>query len=210
MRLQALPLLLLLVAVSSFAQDTNFSTGPQYLVTSENAMFLRSIATPSLNLSAQTLAGTTEVPSPVEIPALASAENTVYLHDVYWGEHRPEESFVPRLEPPSMAPDQTAWYMNYVANQTAAPSQLLVAESAESSDSSPQLAPGPNVIELTGGPLPANLPTSMFDPGVTGTINVESLPQRGYGVSLGEVAAYWKAHKRHSSHVITEEDLRHK
>ena len=210
MRLQALPLLLPLVVVSSFAQDTNFSTGPQYLVTTENPMFLRSIATPSLNLSAQTLAGTTEVPSPIQVPALAPGENVVYLHDVYWGEHRPEESFVPRLEPPGMAPDQTAWYMSYVANQNVAPSQVLVAERAESSASSPQLSAGADVIELTGGPLPANLPASMFDPGVTGMTNVDSLQQRGYGVSLGEVAAYWKAHKRNASHVITDEDLRQK
>ena len=210
MRLQNLPILLLLVVVTSFAQDTSFSTGPQYLVTTGNAMFLRSIATPSLNLSADTLAGTTEVPSPVEVPALASADTVVYLHDVYWGEHSPDESFVPRMEPPSMAPDQTAWYMNYVANQAAAPSQVPNAESPESATSSTELTTASNVIELTGGPVPTNLPASMFDQGVTGIINAESLQQHGYGVSLGELAAFWKAHKRHASHVITDEDLRRK
>jgi hypothetical protein len=209
MRLRNL-LLLLLLAVPLFAQDTNFSTGPQYLVTAGNPMFLRSIATPSLNLSAETLAGTTEVPTPVELPALAPAESVVYFHDVYWGEHNPDESFVPRLQPPTMTPDQTAWYMNYVANQAAAPSQLSNPESAESAASSSESTAGPKVIELTGGPLPTNLPASMFDPGVTGMTNPELLQQRGYGVSLGEVAAYWKAHKRHASHVITDEDLRRK
>jgi len=209
MRLRNLPILLLL-AVPLFAQDTSFSTGPQYLVTTGNPMLLRSIATPSLNLSAETLAGTTEVPTPVELPALASAENIVYLHDVYWGEHNPDESFVPRLQPPNMAPDQTAWYMNYVANQAAPPSQLSNPESTESAASSSELTAGPNVIELTGGPLPTNLPASMFDPGVTGMSNPELVQQRGYGVSLGEVAAYWKAQKRHASHVITDEDLRRK
>jgi len=209
MRLQNLPLLLLL-AVPTFAQDTSFSTGPQYLIPTGNPMFLRSIATPSLNLSAETLAGTTEVPSPVELPSLASAENIVYLHDVYWGEHNPEESFVPRLQPPNMAPDQTAWYMNYVANQVATPSQLPNPESAESAPSSSELTGGSTVIELTGTPLPVNLPASMFDPGVTGMTNPAVVEQGGYGLSLGEVAAYWKAHKRHTSHVITDEDLRRK
>jgi hypothetical protein len=209
MRLRNLPILLLL-AVPLFAQDTSFSTGPQYLVTTGNPMLLRSIATPSLNLSAETLAGTTEVPTPVELPALASPENIVYLHDVYWGEHNPDESFAPRLQPPTMAPDQTAWYMNYVANQVAPPSQLPNPESAESAASSSELTAGPNVIELTGGPLPTNLPSSMFDPGVTGMSHPELVQQRGYGVSLGEIAAYWKAHKRHASHVITDEDLRRK
>ena len=210
MRLPFLPVLLLVIVATSFAQDTSFSTGPQYLVTTETPMFLRSIATPSLNLSAQTLAATTELPSPVELPALAAAETVVYLHDVYWGDHSPDKSFVPRLEPPSMAPDQTAWYMNYVANQAAAPAQVPNVESAEAAAPSSELTTGPNVIELAGGPLPTNLPASMFDPGVTGTANAESVQQHGYGVSLGEVAAYWKAHKRHASHVITDEELRRK
>jgi hypothetical protein len=109
-----------------------------------------------------------------------------------------------------MAPDQTAWYMNYVANQTAASAQAPKIESAESGAASSEFTGAANVIELTGGALPTNLPASMFDPGVTGTASAESLQQRGYGVSLGEVAAYWKAHKRHASRVITDEDLRSK
>jgi hypothetical protein len=36
----------------SFAQDTNFSAGPQYLITTGSPEFLRPIATPSLSLDA--------------------------------------------------------------------------------------------------------------------------------------------------------------
>jgi hypothetical protein len=195
------------------AQDTNFSAGPQYLVPSGNAMFLRSIATPSLDLSTATLAGTTDVPSIVELPALASGENTVYLHDVYWGEHSPDASFVPLLQTPSMTPDQTAGYMNYVAGQGALALPGSYSETSESAVSPAlppsQLTAGGDVIELTGGPMPANLPTSIFDPGVTGIFNPESM-QHGYGLSLGEVAAYWKAHKRQAPRIFTDQDLRRK
>jgi hypothetical protein len=209
MRLKNLPVLLLLVVATSFAQDTNFPTGPQYLITTGNPMLLGPIATPSLNLSGETLAGTSEVPRPIEMPALAPVETFVYLHNVYWGERTPEEALAVRLQPPNMAPDQTAWYMDYVATQAAGGFPPPYAETDESVPTS-EFTAGANLIELTGGPVPANLPASLFEPGVTGVTNAESLQQRGYGVSLGEVAAYWKAHKRQASHVIRDEDLRQK
>src|SRR3974390_2083443 len=111
--------LTLLVGVSA-AQETNFPVGPQYLVTVENPMLLRPIATPSLSLGGAGLAGTSEVPSPVEVPAFAPDETVVYLQNVYWGDHQPEEVFSRRLEPPNMTPEQTAWYMNFVAGEAAA------------------------------------------------------------------------------------------
>ncbi len=43
-------LLITMVGISA-AQDTDFPVGPQYLVTSNSPMFLRSIATPSVSLS---------------------------------------------------------------------------------------------------------------------------------------------------------------
>ena len=162
MRLPCLPLLLLAFATSGFAQSTNFSSGPQYLVTSDNnPMFLRSIATPSLNLGGQTLAGTTDVQVPVVLPALAPTETVVYLHDVYWGEHSPDQSFVPQLAPPTMTADQTAWYMNYVANQPTAGSEALNPEPGESAPLSGSTGQS-SVIELSGGTVPANLPASLW------------------------------------------------
>ena len=215
MRLQNWPLLLLLVLLivvaASIAQDTSFPTGPQYLITTENPMLLRPIATPSLNLSGETLAGTSEVPRPMELPASASVEKNVYLHDVYWGDHPPEESLRLRLETPSMTPDQTAWYMNYVTSQAAAIFQAPYPEAGEAATSfAPQLTSASEAIELTGGSMPTNLPATIFDPGVTGMTDPQSLEQRGYGVSLGEVAAYWKVHRRHAPRVFTNQDVHRK
>ncbi|HTT22362.1 MAG TPA: hypothetical protein VMG82_25770 [Candidatus Sulfotelmatobacter sp.] len=214
MRLQCLPLLFLLVVGTSMAQETSFAVGPQYLITTENTMWLRPIATPSMNLGGGSLAGTSEVPSPVEVPAFAPPETIVYLNNVYWGDHTPEEVFAQRLEPPSMTADQTAWYMNYVASQTAAATQGSYTGSAETamvpspSAQTSELAGVSNIIELTGGPMPTNLPASIFDPGVTGTTDPQSLQQRG--LSLGEVAAFLRAHKRQGPRVFTNQDLRRK
>jgi hypothetical protein len=188
---------LLILAGISFAQDTNFPVGPQYLVTG-NPMLLQPIATPSLSLSGETFAGTSEVPRPVEIPAFAPIETVVYLDNVYWGEHDQAEVVARRMEPPSMTPDQTQWYMNAVASQA-------LPEAQQSTETAAFI--GPNVIELTGGPLPTNLPPSLTDVGVTGMTDSQSLLQRGYGLSLGEVAAYWKAHKRQAPRVFTNENL---
>jgi len=51
MRLTTVFCLLLTLTAIGAAQDTNFSVGPQYLVTVDSPMFLRPIATPSLSLS---------------------------------------------------------------------------------------------------------------------------------------------------------------
>ena len=52
MRFSGLLLLPFVLAGISFCQSTNFSVGPQYLITTESAQFLRPIATPSLSLNA--------------------------------------------------------------------------------------------------------------------------------------------------------------
>jgi hypothetical protein len=199
MYLQRFMVLLIALAGVSAAQETNFPIGPQYLVTVEDTMLLRPITTPSLSLSGGGLAGTSEVPRSLEIPTFAPDETVVYLQNVYWGDHHAEEVFARRLEPPTMTPEQTAWYMNFVASQTSV-SQASPMETGEA-------GVGPQVIELTGSPTPTNLPSSIFDTGVTGMNDPQSLLQRGYGLSLGEVAAYWKTHKRQAPHVFTNQDV---
>jgi len=52
MRLASLLILPVVLVGISFAQSTNFSVGPQYLITSPEPQFLRPIATPSLSLNA--------------------------------------------------------------------------------------------------------------------------------------------------------------
>jgi len=215
MRLQPFLVLLVVLVGTCSAQETNFPVGPQYLVTMGNPMLLRPIATPSLSLGEQTLAGTTEVPRPVELPTFAPDETIVYLGNVFWGDHQPEAVLSRRLEPPTMTADQTAWYMNYVASQAAA-AQASSPEMTEApaigapSTETAQAGAGPQVIELTGGPMPANLPSSILDTGVTGMTDPQALLQRGYGLSLGEVAAYWKTHKGQAPRVLTNQDLQRK
>ncbi|HYM74630.1 MAG TPA: hypothetical protein VE377_01525 [Candidatus Dormibacteraeota bacterium] len=69
-------------------------------------------------------------------------------------------------------------------------------------------APEPtSEIEINSAALPRNLPASLFDSGVTGMTDASSLRQRGYGVTLGEVAVYWKSHKRQAPRVFTNADV---
>jgi len=179
----------------SVAQDTNFPVGPQYLVTSGNPMLLRPIATPSMSLSGATSAGTSEVPSPVQFQPFAPVETVVYLGNVYWGEHKAEEVVARRVDTPSMAADQTSWYMNFVANQglqASAPST----ENLETSS-------GAAVIELSGG-ASSNVPASLMESGFLGASN---LAPSNAEVPLGDVATYWKSHRNVSARIYTNADV---
>jgi len=202
MRLDRALLPLFVLVGFSFAQDTNFSAGPQYLVTTGSPMLLRPIATPSLALgeaqSVAVSAGANETTAEQTAPSSASPSDS-FLGGVYWGEHKSTEIVGRRLETPSMAPSDTAWYMNSVASQ----SSVLTTVSAETAE-----APsGSSVIQLSSAQLPANLPSSILDVGVTGTANTESLLARGYGLPLGDVAAFWKSHKRGTHRVFTNSDV---
>jgi len=92
MRLSRMACLLLILSGFCLAQDTNFSTGPQYLMNFGSPLFLQPITTPSLSLSAPA------APIPAPVPA-APAENNAEtvttppatqihtdLPDIYWGE----------------------------------------------------------------------------------------------------------------------------
>ena len=194
--------LLALVGIS-FAQDTNFSAGPQYLVTTSSPMLLRPIVTPSLSLGeAQPVAVTVSAsettaeqfgPSPVK-------PSDSFLGIVYWGEHKPAEIVNRRMDTPSMTPSETAGYMNAIASQSAA---APITASAEAT----AVPSGSAVVELTGTQPRPDLPASILDVGVTGMTDARSLLARGYGLPLGDVAAYWKSHKRTAPRVFTNADV---
>ena len=201
MRLRSVAILILALAGSAFSQDTDFQVGPQYLITNGSSMTLRPIATPSLSLGvAQPFAANVSTIETLSetIPSAAAVPSQTFLSDVYWGEHKDNVSVGRRLETPSLTPSETAAYMNSVANQVAGVPPAPPEESPENL---------PVVVELTGGPSPSNLPTSIFDMGVTGTTSTQSLTVRGWGVPLGDVAAYWKSHRRTAPHVFTNADL---
>jgi len=202
MRLKYALALLPVLAGICFAQETNFPVGPQYLITNGTPLTIRPIATPSLSLgevhpfvadvnaTGQLAEQTASVPS---------APNDTFLGAVYWGEHKDAEIVARRLETPGMSASDTAFYMNYVAAQI---SQALAppAESVETPE-------GPSVIEIQGAELPPNLPASILDVGVTRMADSQFLMPHGYGVPLGDVAAYWKSHKRAAPHVFTNSDI---
>ncbi len=203
MRLRNALMVCLTFSGFALAQETNFPVGPQYLITNGSPISLRPIATPSLSLgeakpfeaairSTETLAE--------ETPSVPSAPSDLFLGTVYWGKHQDAEVIGRRLDTPSMTPSETALYMETVSTQVYGPP--LVPEQPTVT------VAGPSVIEIAGAELPPNLPSSIVDMGVTGMTNAQSLAVQGYGVPLGDVAAYWKVHKHTAPHVFTNSDVR--
>jgi hypothetical protein len=160
MRLASLLCLLFALAGIAAAQDTNFSTGPQYLITSSSPMFLHSIVTPSLSLEPS-------VPEIQTLPQIGPAA---------------EEQ--PVVANPELPPGANLFSIYYGAPVTTT-----------------------SVVEITSAELPRELPASIAEVGVTGLTTVQSLRERGYGIPLGDVAQYWKAHKRPAAHVYTNADV---
>jgi hypothetical protein len=202
MRSSYLVCLLLTLGGISAAQDTNFPAGPQYLITTASPLLLHSIATPSLSLgqALPSLSSVTQAEvAPVPAPSAISPSGT-FLGGVYWGEHKSSEIIGRRLETPSMTASETALYMEAVAN---ALRPVPVAIPVPATEVPARFS----LIELSTAQPPANLPPALFDAGVTGTADAESLRSRGYGVPLGDTAAFWKAHKGHASHTYTNSDI---
>jgi len=150
-------LFLLLCAVGVTAQDTNFATGPQYLIPPD-ATFLRPISTPSLSLN------TPLAPVPSEPETAQSVTNQMYVEN-------------PGLEHQA---DLFPIYYGY---------------------------PMVSTIELTSPSEAAPLPESLGNFGYINVTNAESLRALGYGIPLGDLAAYQKAHKLRAPRVYTNADI---
>lgn len=185
----------------SLAQDTNFPQGPQYLIVTGSPMFMRSIATPTLSFSSASsdpYNGTELAASQIASPSTTA--NNTFVGEVFWGERNPSEAMQPRISTPILTAEQTAFYTYATANGVAA------------ALSAPPVIPlelprGSTVIEITSAQMPPNLPPSIFDSGVSGMVDPQSLRDRGYGVSLGEFALQLRAHKRSATHAFTNDDL---
>jgi hypothetical protein len=201
MRLAPFFCLLLVLAGTAIAQDTNFPVGPQYLITTSSSMMLHPIATPSLSLGEALppppVVNAVETSSYETVPASAPSET--FLGGVYWGEHKPSEIIGRRLDTPSMTAGETAWYMNAVANQTPVP--------PKATETTAETATGSGLIEITSAEMPPALPAGFIDVGVTGMTDAESLRERGFGQPLGDSAAYWKTHKPHAVRTFTNRDI---
>lgn len=150
-------LLFALIGIGT-AQDTNFPTGPQYLITFDSPMFARTLATPSLSLDAPL---PDIQPLPEIVPVIG---NQPYI---------PNPVF-------DRQPDLLTIFYGYTM---------------------------PSVVELVSPESTPELPQSITDAGVTRMIDVTSLREWGYGVTLGETASFWKSHKPHAPHVYTNADV---
>ena len=62
-------------------------------------------------------------------------------------------------------------------------------------------------IEISSPELPRNLPSSFFDTGVTLLTDDRFLREQGFGSTLAEVAAQWRAHRPHASRLYTNRDI---
>lgn len=198
-----LSVVLFIVALTgfSFAQDTNFPQGPQYLSVTGSPMFMRSIATPIMTFSSTSSNpyNGTELAASQTVSPTTTANNT-FEGEVFWGERNPSEAMQPRISTPILTAEQTAFYTYATANGVAAALSAPPVIPLE-------LPTGSTVIEITSAQMPSNLPPSIFDTGVSSLVDPQSLRDRGYGVSLGEFAAQLRAHKRPATHVFTNDDL---
>jgi hypothetical protein len=153
---------------SAQSTDTNFSTGPQYLINpGSTPELLRSIATPSLSLFAPL--------APTASPEEGSGE--------------PHTPAFPDLQTQAQV-DQIYWGVSDVS---------VGAQSAENT-------PVSGEVELSSQSA-VSLPPSFFNAGVTGMMDAEALRESGYGVPLGDVAAFWKVNKRQATRAYTNADI---
>jgi hypothetical protein len=67
--------------------------------------------------------------------------------------------------------------------------------------------PMPPVVIVVSEEAPGEVPASLLDSGVVNIIDAQSAGQYGNGITLGEVANFWKTHKPHAPRVYTNADV---
>jgi hypothetical protein len=65
----------------------------------------------------------------------------------------------------------------------------------------------PEYVQNSAEAATAPTYSGIFNAGVTRIATAESLREHGYGASLAQIAAYWKAHKPHATRVYTDADI---
>lgn len=184
MRILVLPCFLLFLIGSAVAQDTNFSAGPQYLLTG-SPLLARSIATPTLSLDAPL---PPMEPVSFNIPEAAS-EATAEGASEATSEATAEVAFTTNPQLAHQADLIPIYYGadNHYGVSTAVVEISFPEGAAESS---------------------AELPASIVESGVTELVDAQALRVRGHGVTVAEAAAYWKTHKLTARRSFTNEDIK--
>ncbi len=69
----------------------------------------------------------------------------------------------------------------------------------------------PAAVETVPKPVPASVPNGLpqnyIDLGVSAIATSTWMNEHDYGMSLAQVAHYWKAHHLHAAHVYTNQDI---
>lgn len=185
--------LLSLIAISA-GQDTNFSQGPQFLIT-DSTPFLYSISTPTLSLEAA-------VP-PAQETSFSQGPQYLATGDAAFS--HPISTPVLSLDAPLPAISSLPDVGPTVANQPHVSNPDLQHEA----NLFPIYYGYPmvSVVELTGEEPSQPLPGSLTGVGYSVVGNSETLRELGYGVTVGEAASYWKAHKPRVNRVYTNADI---
>ena len=181
-----------LIGISA-AQDTNFSQGPQYLITG-NEPLLYPISTPIISLEALPPNRQTSFSQGPQYLATGDAtfSRSISTPTVSLDAPLPAIPSLPEIGP-------TVTDQAYASN----PDLRHEANLFPIYYGYPMVS----VVELTGTEPSQPLPASITGVGYTVVSDPQSLRELGYGVSAGEAASYWKAHKRQANHVYTNADI---
>lgn len=194
MRFQVFLLLALFSLIGiSVAQDTNFSQGPQYLITGSNA-FVTPISTPIISLEALPPNRDTSFS---QGPQYLATGDATFSHSISTPIRSLDASLPPIQSLPEIGPTVTD--QSYVSN----PDLRHVANLYPIYYGYPMIS----VVELTGAEPAQPLPASITGVGYAVIADPQTLRERGYGVTVGEAASYWKAHKPRANHVYTNADI---
>jgi hypothetical protein len=189
-------LLLVLLSLSgiSAAQDTNFPQGPQYLIT-DSTPFLYPISTPIVSVEA--LFPHTRDTSFSQGPQYLATGDATFSHPISTPIRSLDAPLPPIPSLPEVGPPVTD--QPYVSN----PDLRHEANLYPIYYGYPMVS----VVELTGAEPSQPLPASITGVGYTVIADPQTLRELGYGVTVGEAASYWKAHKPRVNHVYTNADI---
>jgi hypothetical protein len=154
MRLSCVVVFVLTLAGFAVGQqaETNFSQGPQYLITTTSPEFLVPIQTPSMS---------------------------------------PDQQF-------GMVSPQTGQFVPIIIPATPVPVSMAGVNWGWSV---------PQVVEVEAPPEPSPFPPGYFEVGVTAIATEQWLHEHDYGMTIAQVARYWKEHRKPATHVYTNEDV---
>ena len=182
-------LLIVLGLGTAFSQDTNFATGPQYLMNNGSPLLARPVSTPSMSLAgpapevgASNATGILSAGASVQnvLPPSPDALPKIDLFPIFYTEVFPSD-----LKP---------------SFSLAEPFPGLLQET-------PPIPPLQPSFSNLPEPSANQLPPSILDNGVWQMTTVQALRERGYGLTVAEAAAEAKERIRHADHIYTNADI---